>query len=74
MPVAAGWPAEERALRAAAARACYERGVDDLATKRPKRAHLSFARVARYDETYRDAARLADRSLEKGLTRGTSTD
>jgi len=68
-PVGLGWPDDEHALRQAAARIHYQRGVEASASRRPKRAHGHFAECERYVASYRDAATLADRAMEKALTR-----
>ena len=60
---------EEQALRLAAARSDYQRGVADAASHRPKRAYLHFQDAQRFVTDYRDAARLADKAYEKALTR-----
>ena len=63
------WASEEQAFRQTAARIHYQRGVTDLASRRPKRAWLNFADARRYVPEYRDVARLSDRAYEKALTR-----
>jgi len=60
---------EEFALRQTAARSCYRHGLADLASRRPKRAWLSFADAQRFVPDYRDVARVADQAFEKALTR-----
>jgi hypothetical protein len=69
LPVGSGWPAEEQTLRATAARAHYERGLDAAATRRPKRACDEFNESERFVPGYRDAAKRADRALGDALTR-----
>src|SRR5439155_7365960 len=44
-------------------------GVADASSQRPKRAYLHFQDTQRFVPDYRDAARLADKAYEKGLTR-----
>ncbi|HEY2954238.1 MAG TPA: hypothetical protein VGK89_03175 [Candidatus Eisenbacteria bacterium] len=63
------WEGDERALRQGAARTHYRSGSDDMATKRPKRAYAHLVAAERLVPGYRDAARLADRALEKAVTR-----
>ena len=60
---------EEQALRLSAARTHYQHGVADASSQRPKRAYLHFQDAHRFVPDYRDAARLADKAYEKGLTR-----
>jgi hypothetical protein len=59
----------ELALRTAAARSHYQHGVADLAAKRPKRAYLALQSAQRYVEDFRDAAKLADKAMERAVTR-----
>jgi hypothetical protein len=66
--VDAGWSRDESTLRLAAARFHYDKGRTAMASARPKKAHLHFADCERFVSSYRDAARLADRTFEKGLT------
>ena len=63
------WSRAEHALRTSAARSHYQRGVADLAARRPKRAWLRFSDAQRFVAEYRDAVRLADKAYEKALTR-----
>jgi hypothetical protein len=60
---------EEQALRHAAARMHYQRGVADLGSRRPKRAYLQLADAQRFVPDYRDAVRLADKAYQKAATR-----
>jgi hypothetical protein len=69
VPVGAGWARDEHALRRAAARTHYQRGVGALGSSRPKKAHLHFSEAERFVPGYLDAARLAARTYERGLTR-----
>jgi len=69
LAVAPTWPADERALRRAAAHHHYLQGKQANATRRPKAATLRFRDCERYLAGYRDAARLADAAYEKALTR-----
>lgn len=66
--VSGEWAREEQALRHSAARTNYQRGVADLASKRPKRAYLRLADAQRFVPDYRDATRLADKAYEKAVT------
>ncbi len=63
------WALEEQALRGAAARTCYQRGVTEMGAKRPKRAWRDFTDAQRFVADYRNAAALADRAWQKALTR-----
>lgn len=63
------WAREEQAFRQTAARTCYQRGVADLASRRPKRAWLQFADAQRFVPEYRDVVMLANRAYEQALTR-----
>jgi len=67
--VDAAWELQEQALRQGAARAHYQSGAEDLRSRRPKRAHTHFVAAERFVPGYRDAYKLADRALEKALTR-----
>ncbi len=69
VPVSDGFPAREQALRSTTARIHYQRGLADLGSHRPKSAYLHFNETERFVAGYRDAARLANRALEKALTR-----
>lgn len=69
VPAGAGWPAEESALRRAAARVHYQRGQEAAASKRPKKACTEFSEAARYVNDYRDVGRRIDRTLSEALTR-----
>lgn len=69
IPVYAGWPDEERALRRTAARTHYQLGVQALESRRPKQAHGHFTECERFASPYRDAAVLSDRAMQKALTR-----
>lgn len=68
VPTPAGWPEEEWAIRRAAARYWYARGVDANKTKRPKQAYLAFSSCERFASPYRDATRLADAAFQKAIT------
>ncbi len=68
VPTPAGWPDEERALRRAAARTHYARGVSASQAKRPKQACLAFRECERYVSPYRDAAALAEKAYARALT------
>jgi hypothetical protein len=67
--VSPDWAREEQALRTGAARTHYQRGLADASAKRPKRAYLHFTDAQRFVADYRDAARLADKAYDKGMTR-----
>lgn len=67
--VGPGWPAEEGALRRAAANTFYLQGRQAMAANRPKAAFHRFHDCERYVEGYRDAAKLADKAYESALTR-----
>ncbi len=69
IPVSIGWPAKEGALRHMAARTHYRIGVESLDSRRPKRAHAHFEETQQFVPGYRDAAKLANRALEKAMTR-----
>lgn len=69
VPVGSGWPAEENALRRAAARVHYQLGQEAAASKRPKKACTEFTEAARYVNDYRDVGRRIDRTLGDALTR-----
>lgn len=69
VPVSAGWSRDEQLLRGAAARTHYQHGQAASASNRPKKAHLHFADVEHYLPGYRDAAKLAETTFEKSLTR-----
>jgi hypothetical protein len=69
IPVSPSWPADESALRLAAARIHYTRGALALQSRRPKAAYDHFRAAEAFVSGYRDAARLADRAYEKALTR-----
>lgn len=60
---------EEQAFRRTAARIHYQRGVTDLASRRPKRAWLEFADVQRFVPEYGDVSRLSDKAYTKAVTR-----
>src|SRR5438046_5149375 len=60
---------EAHALRRAAARMHYQRGLTARDSHRPKAAYLHFADAERFVPDYRDAARLADQAWSKALTR-----
>jgi hypothetical protein len=67
--VAPTWPAEERALRTAAARSHYVEATQARAAHRPKAAFAQFHECERFVSGYRDAAQSADRCYEQALTR-----
>jgi hypothetical protein len=69
VPIDDAWARNEQALRMGAARAHYRDGADDLKTKRPKAAYRHLVEAERFWPGYRDAAALAGRALEQGLTR-----
>lgn len=69
IPVGAGWSSEDLAIRAAAARIHYQRGVGAMVSKRPKKACDEFSEADRYVPGYRDASERADRALDEALTR-----
>lgn len=69
VPVSLSWPPRESRLRQAAARIHYVDGKRALDNRRPKRAHGEFVEAQRFVADYRDAAKLADRALEKAITR-----
>ena len=60
---------EEQAIRYAAARIHYQRGLAARDAKRPKAAYMHFADVERYVDGYLDAAKLADNAWAKAVTR-----
>lgn len=63
------WPAEESALRRAAARVHYQAGLDAATSKRPKRACIEFSEASRFVSDYRDVGRRIDRTLADATTR-----
>jgi hypothetical protein len=67
--VPAEWSATEQGLRRTAARTHYQRGVAAMNSRRPKKAHLHFLDTERFVTEYRDAAALAERTLNKALAR-----
>ena len=69
IPVGAGWPDEERTLRATAARVHYQNGIEAARSKHPKKACTEFTEAERFVTGYRDSAKRADRALEDALTR-----
>jgi hypothetical protein len=69
IPVGATWPGEELALRSTAAHIHYVNGTEAMAAKRPKRAWGEFHETERFVPGYRDAAKLADKAFNRGLTR-----
>jgi hypothetical protein len=69
IPMGAEWPAEDLTIRRAAARVHYQRGIEAMNSKRPKRACAEFSDAERFVAGYRDAAKRADRALEDALTR-----
>lgn len=68
VPVSADWSAQEQTLRRSAARLHYVEGRTAFDSDRPKRAYLRFVEAERFVPGYRDAAKLADRAFEQGLT------
>lgn len=69
VPVGPEWPAEESALRRAAARVHYQAGQEAAASKRPKKACLEYSEAARFVNDYRDVGRRIDRTLAEATTR-----
>ena len=69
VPVGPGWPAEENALRRAAARVHYQAGQEAAAAKRPKKACLEYTEASRFVNDYRDVGRRIDRTLADATTR-----
>jgi len=69
IPVGAGWPTEETALRRTAARVHYQLGQEAAAGKRPKKACAEFSEAARFVNDYRDVGRRIDKTLSEALTR-----
>jgi hypothetical protein len=69
VPVASDWSKHEMALRRNAAHQHYEKGVEAMASRRPKQASLHFAEAEHYVSGYRDAAALAERAYQDGLSR-----
>ena len=69
IPVGAGWPAEDHALRATAARTHYQMGADAITSRRPKRAWDEFTAAEHYLSGYRDAAQRAQRAMDLAVTR-----
>jgi len=69
IPVGVDWPAEDRTLRHAGARAHYQNGLDAASSGRPKKAYLEFTDALRFDGAYRDAAKRAERAQNEALTR-----
>ena len=69
IPVGAGWPDEERALRQAAARTHYQRGREAADSGRPKRACNEFNEAERFVNGFRDTAKRADLAMNQALTR-----
>jgi hypothetical protein len=67
--VGSGWSRDDQTLRSTAARTHYRRGLEARDSHRPKKAHIHFAETERYVVGYRDAARLAESTYEKALTR-----
>jgi hypothetical protein len=64
-----GWSLEERTLRETAARMHYASAKADILARRPKSAYHHFVDSERFAPGYRDAAALADRTLDQALTR-----
>ncbi|MGH7742510.1 MAG: hypothetical protein ACRENS_10875, partial [Candidatus Eiseniibacteriota bacterium] len=69
IPVGSDWPNEEHALRASAARTCYQHGAEAMNSKRPKRAWEAFSQADHYLGGYRDAAQRAERAMGLATTR-----
>ncbi len=69
IPVGAGWPDEDRALRRTAARIHYQSGLEAARSKHPKRACDEFTDAERFVSGYRDASVRANRALDEALTR-----
>jgi hypothetical protein len=69
IPVGAGWPDEERALRQTAARTHYQRGREAADSGRPKRACNEFNEAERFVNGFRDTAKRADLAMNQALTR-----
>jgi len=69
IPVGAGWPGEDRALRETAARFHYQKAEDAAESGRPKKACAEYLEAARYVRDYRDVTERADDALAKALTR-----
>jgi hypothetical protein len=68
IPVGAGWPAEDMALRNAAARVHFQRGREAFDSGRPKKAYAEFTEAERFVGDYRDVSRRADRALGQAIT------
>ena len=64
-----GWGLQERTLRETAARMHYASAKSDILARRPKSAYHHFVDSDRFAPGYRDAAALADRTLDQALTR-----
>ena len=69
IPVSDKWTTEDLAIRGAAARIHYQRGLGAAISKRPKKACDEFTEADRYVPGYRDAVERADRALDEALTR-----
>lgn len=69
IPVGAGWPVEETALRRSAARVHYQLGQEAAASKRPKKACAEFTEASRFVNDYRDVGKRIDRTMSDALTR-----
>jgi hypothetical protein len=69
VPVGAGWPNEDLALRQTAARVHYVRGEEAAESGRPKKACAEYLEAARYVRDYRDVSKRADDALTEGMTR-----
>jgi hypothetical protein len=69
LPVSLSWPGREQRLRQSAAHTHYVQGKQAFDNRRPKRAYGEFVEAQRFVTGYRDAAKLADKALEKALTR-----
>lgn len=69
LAVTPAWSDAERALRRSAARRNYVAGREAMSAMRPKLAYDRFMECGRFEDPWRDAAKLADAAYEKALTR-----
>lgn len=69
LAVSPAWSTAERTLRQSAARRSYTAGREAMAAKRPKLAFERFSECARFEDPWRDAAKLADAAYQQALTR-----
>lgn len=69
LAVTPAWSTSERSLRHAAARRSYAAGREAMSAQRPKLAFERFHDCERFENPWRDAAKLADAAYEQALSR-----